>query len=156
MQFAHPKVAKQKLGTFRPQFCYGALTVQHGCLTVHWTVSEKNLYLSLPPTRQDLTQRLIIVEGKERERLGMRRGSSPAGHQPTRMLMERKVGDGRTQAEKRRSGTCRSSSPAGLCWSSSHLVQCGPDEPSWTWTQIWLQTRMPDYSLNWTARSSAI
>ena len=35
-------------------------------------------------------------------------------------------------------------------------VQCGPDEPSWTWTQIWVQARMPDYSLNWTARSSAI
>ena len=35
-------------------------------------------------------------------------------------------------------------------------MQCGPDEPSWTWTQIWVQAHMPDYSLNWTARSSAI
>ena len=35
-------------------------------------------------------------------------------------------------------------------------VQCGPDEPSWTWIQIWIQARIPDYSLNWTARSSGI
>ena len=46
--------------------------------------------------------------------------------------------------------------PAGLCWSSTHLVQCGPDEPRWSWTQIWVQARMTDYSLNWTKRSSAI
>ena len=38
----------------------------------------------------------------------------------------------------------------------AYLVQCGPDEPNWTWTQIWVQGCMPDYSLNWTARSSAI
>ena len=50
----------------------------------------------------------------------------------------------------------RGSSPTGLCWSSSHLVQCGPDEPSWTWTQIWVQAHMPDCSLNWTMGSSAI
>ena len=25
--------------------------------------------------------------------------------------------------------------PAGLCWSSALLVQCGPGEPSRTWTQ---------------------
>ena len=31
-----------------------------------------------------------------------------------------------------------------------------PDEPSWTWTQIWVQECMPHYSLNWTARSSSI
>ena len=43
-----------------------------------------------------------------------------------------------------------------LCWSSINLVQCGPDEPSWTWTQIWVQAHMPDYSLNWTMGSSAI
>ena len=48
------------------------------------------------------------------------------------------------------------SSPAGVCWSSVHLVQFGSDEPSSSWTQIWVQGRMPDYSLNWTARSSAI
>ena len=24
-------------------------------------------------------------------------------------------------------------------------MQCGPDEPSWTWTQIWVQVRKPDY-----------
>ena len=35
-------------------------------------------------------------------------------------------------------------------------LQCGSAEPSWTRTQIWVQVRMPDYSLNWTARSSAI
>ena len=46
--------------------------------------------------------------------------------------------------------------PAGLCWSSAHLVQCRPDEPSWSWTQTWVQACMPDYSLNWTTRSSAI
>ena len=55
-----------------------------------------------------------------------------------------------------RSGMSRGSSPAGLCWLSAHLVQCGPDEPCWTWTQIWVQVHMPDYCLNWTARSSVI
>ena len=54
------------------------------------------------------------------------------------------------------SGMSQGSSPAWLCCSSAHLVQCKPDEPSWTWTQIWIQARLPDYSLNWTARSSAI
>ena len=49
-------------------------------------------------------------------------------------------------------GTSRGSNPAGLCWSSAHLVQCEPDEPSCTWTQTWVQARMPDYSLNWTTR----
>ena len=39
---------------------------------------------------------------------------------------------------------------------SAHFVQWWPDEPGWTWTQIWIQARMPDYSFNWTARSSAI
>ena len=47
-------------------------------------------------------------------------------------------------------------SPASLCWSSAHLVLCGPDEPSWSWTPIWVMARIPDHSLNWTARSSAI
>ena len=55
-----------------------------------------------------------------------------------------------------RLGTSRGLSPAGLCWSSASLVQCGSDEPSLTWTQIWVQACMPDYSLNWTARSRAI
>ena len=52
------------------------------------------------------------------------------------------------------SGTSRGLSLAGQCWSSDHLVQCGPDEPSWSWTQIWVQARMPDYSLNWTSSSA--
>ena len=55
-----------------------------------------------------------------------------------------------------RSGTSRSLSPARLYWSSGHLVQCGSDEPIWTWTQIWAHAPMPDYNLNWTGRSSAI
>ena len=84
-------------------------------------------YLSLTPTRQDLTQ----------------------SHWPEGQLKVGIKGSGS-------SDTSRGSSLAGLCWSSTHLVQCGPDEPCWTWTQIWVQARMPDYSLNWTARSSAI
>ena len=47
-----------------------------------------------------------------------------------------------------RSGTSRGLSPAGLCWSSSHFELCAPDEPSWTWTQTWVQAWMPDYRLN--------
>ena len=43
-----------------------------------------------------------------------------------------------------------------LCWSSAHLVQCGPDELNWTWTKIWVGTWMPDYRLNLTARFSVI
>ena len=45
-----------------------------------------------------------------------------------------------------RGRSCRSrdSSTAGLCWLSTHFVQYGPDEPTWTWTQIWVQARMPD------------
>ena len=44
------------------------------------------------------------------------------------------------------------------CWTMLliGLLQCGFDEPSWIWTQIWVRAHMPDYSLNWTARSSAI
>ena len=45
------------------------------------------------------------------------------------------------------SGKSRGSSPTWLCWSSAHL---GPDEPNM------VQARMLNYSLNWTARSSAI
>ena len=52
---------------------------------------------------------------------------------------------------KGRSGTSRGLSPAGLCWSSAHLVQYVPNEPSWAWTQIWAPGTMPDHGLNWTA-----
>ena len=56
----------------------------------------------------------------------------------------------------RRSGSSRDSNPVGLYWSSTHLVLCEPDEPCWTWAQIWVQALMSDYSLNWTKGSSAI
>ena len=85
------------------------------------------VYLSLPPTRQDLTQGQRL-EGR---------------------LLWGFRGIGRL-------GTSRGSNLARLCWLSARLLQCGPDEPSWTWTQICVQARMPDYSLNWTTRSSAI
>ena len=55
-----------------------------------------------------------------------------------------------------RSGTSRGLSPAWLCCSWIHLLQCGLDQPSWKWTQIWVHVRMPDYSLKWTTGSSAI
>ena len=42
------------------------------------------------------------------------------------------------------------------CWCSANLLQYETDEVSWSWAQICVQERMPDYSLNWTARSSAI
>ena len=54
----------------------------------------------------------------------------------------------------RKEGSSRDANLAGLCWSSAHLVQCKPDEPSWT--QTWVQALMPDYSRNWTKESSAI
>ena len=72
------------------------------------------VYLLLLPTRQDLIQ-----------------GQWPQGRL--------KVG-----IRGRGAGTSRGSSPALLCWSSTHLVQC---EPNWTWTQILVDThptRMPD------------
>ena len=78
------------------------------------------VYLSLPPTRLDLTQG---------QRLGLEWG---------------------------RSGTSRDSSLPGLCWSSVHLVKCKLDEPCWIWTKTWVQAEMPDYSLNWAKRFSAI
>ena len=31
-------------------------------------------------------------------------------------------------------------------WLSTDLVQCGPDEPRWSCTKIWVQARTPDYS----------
>ena len=40
------------------------------------------------------------------------------------------------------------------CWTM--LLQCEPDEPCRIWTQTWVQAQIPDYSLNWTKRSSAI
>ena len=46
--------------------------------------------------------------------------------------------------------------PCWTLWSSALFVQCEPDEPSRTWTQTWVQARMPDYNFNWTKRSSAI
>ena len=55
-----------------------------------------------------------------------------------------------------RSDLSRSSSPAGLCWSSADLVKCQPDEPGWSWTQTWVRACIPDYSLNWIARSTVI
>ena len=67
----------------------------------------KNLYLSLPPTRQDSTQ-----------------SQWPEG----RSLWGFRGGDGRARAEART------------------LLE--PNEPSWSWTQIWVQARMPAYSLN--------
>ena len=57
---------------------------------------------------------------------------------------------------RRRSDTSRSLSSTGLCRSTVHKVQCGPGEPSWSLTQIWVEVRMPDYCLNWIARSNAI
>ena len=54
--------------------------------------------------------------------------------------------------ERGRLDMSRGSNPAGLYRSSTHLVQCGPDEPSWSWTQFWVQVRLPDCSLNWTPR----
>ena len=56
--------------------------------------------MSLPSIKQDLTQGQMIWRSDYSE--GWGRG---------------------------RSGTSRGSSPAGLCWSLAHLVQCGPGEP---------------------------
>ena len=83
-------------------------------------------YLSLPPTRQDLTQ-----------------GQWSEG----RFIVGVKGGG---------SGSSRDSNPAGLFWSSANLVQCEPDDPCWIWTQTWVQAWRPDYSLNWTKRFNAI
>ena len=58
--------------------------------------------------------------------------------------------------EKVRSGSSRDTTLAGLCWSSAHFVQCEPNELCRTWTQSYVRARMPDYSLNWTKRSSDI
>ena len=57
---------------------------------------------------------------------------------------------------KERLGLSRDLNPIGRCWLSAHLVQCKPDETCRTWTQTWVQARMPDYSLNSAKRSSAI
>ena len=56
-------------------------------------------------------------------------------------------GEDQTQAEAR-----------ALLINTGHrpTMQCQPDEPCCSWTQIWVQAQMPDFSLNWTARSSAI
>ena len=53
-------------------------------------------------------------------------------------------------------GITGDSSPGGLCWSSTDLVTCGPDEPRWTLNQTLVQGWMPDYCFYWTTRSSAI
>ena len=45
------------------------------------------------------------------------------------------------------------------CWTIlviGSLCAMWNDDPCWTWTQMWVQARMPDYSLNWTKRSSVI
>ena len=62
-----------------------------------------------------------------------------------------------TEEEDRgRTDPNRSSSTTGLGRSLVSFVQCGFNEPSWKWTPKWVLARMPIYSLNWTARSSAI
>ncbi len=38
-----------------------------------------------------------------------------------------------------RSGTSRDSNPAGLCCSSTHLVQCEPDVGPGTYAGLWLE-----------------
>ena len=62
----------------------------------------------------------------------------------------------RGEESRGRSDPSWNSSSAGLCRISAHLVQCGPDKRRCPWTQIWVKACMPDYSLNWTAKSSAI
>ena len=84
-------------------------------------------FLSLPPTRQYLTQGQMIWRSDYGWGLGRGRSYPSQG-----------------------------SSPVWLYWSSAHLMQCGSDEPSWTWTWTWVQAWMFDYSLNWTVMSTAI
>ena len=85
------------------------------------TISVFLVYLSLPLTRQDLTQ-----------------CQWPEGW----FIVGVKGGGDWAQAE---------------AWAL--LVYVGhrfTDEPCWTWIQMQVQAWMPDYSLNWTKRSSAI
>ena len=88
---------------------------------------DSGRYLSLPTIRQDLTQ-----------------GQWFEGW----IIVKVKGVGGQAHAEI--------SSPAGLCWSSAHLVQCKLDEPCWMWTQTCVLSRMHDYNLSWAKRSSAI
>ena len=55
-----------------------------------------------------------------------------------------------------RSDTSWGWSPAELCCSLAHLVLCGLDEPCWTWTQIWVQARMPDSKVQCYTRVSVM
>ena len=86
----------------------------------------QSCYLSLPPTRRDLTQ-----------------GQWPEGR------LQWGLEEGKVRHESKLE-------PSLTMLLICHLVRSGPDEPSWTWTQIWVQVCMPGYSLNWTARSTAI
>ena len=72
-------------------------------VSAHYNRLVGSKYLSLPPTRQDLKQ------GQRHE---------------SRVIVGIKGGG--------QSGTSRGSNPAGLCWSPVHLVQCEPDQRSWT------------------------
>ena len=129
---AHSTVAQPKPVAIRPQVCLWKLTVQHWCQTVRWKASAR----STVANQADICLCLL----------------------PDRTW--HKVNDTKVDYSGslwgERSGTSRGLNSAGLCSSSAHLVQCGSDEPSWTWTQIWVQVPMPKYSLNSTARSSAI
>ena len=67
---------------------------------------------------------------------------------PDRVWLKGQVIEGVKEGLK--SGTSQGSNPACLCWSSAHLVQCEPDEPSRTWTHLIYTvspTRMPDYAI---------
>ena len=87
-------------------------------------------YLSLPPTRHDLTQGQkpegrLITAGRERPIF------VAASHQTrldTRSKARRPIKVG--IKGRGRSGRSRDSNPACLCCSSAHLVQCEPDEAS--------------------------
>ena len=68
-----------------------------------------------------------------------------------------KVNDYSGDLREGRWSTSRGSNPAGLCCSLTHSVQCGSTEPSsFTNPESGSLARMPGYSLNLRARSSAI
>ena len=132
------------LEAFWPQVC------------LSWTMPRPTRMLDSPnkkPARVKANRKLMLLASSP----GQDQSFVSASHQTglDTMLVTRRSNYSEDQRNVR-SDTSWGSNPVWLCWPSAFLVPCGPYEPCWTWTQTWVQARIPDYSLNWIARSSAI
>ena len=138
LQLAHPKVSQPNPWVFLPQVYFRWTIARLTQMQDDWGKANSKL---MPPALAPEQGQLFVFAS---DYIGLY----------TKSMIQRSDYSG--DLREGRSGMNRGSSPAGLCWSSAHFEQCGPDEPSGIWTQTWVQAQMLDYSLNLSTGSSAI